>query len=327
MPGALTGQAVLEWTPLVFHFSAHLERRQRWPIATCGSSSKSSRGTGSCTGSPRRWIRCWRSPRSPIASRVPGARPCCLNVRGLLDPGRDEPPRQLPPPASGSGGGTCGPGGSAVAVVAGLPQPAGLMDKLKLLGRLQELDAVFPRRVRSGPCQQVVRREEFSLDELPILKCWPKDGGRYITWPLVFTRDPETGQRNVGVYRMQVLDGRTTAMHWQTQKHGAEHFRHTRRLQRPRLEVAVAIGADPVTCLAGVLPAPPGVDELLLAGFLRKEPVELVRCITVDLEVPAEAEIVLEGYVDPTDLRTEGPFGDHTGFYSLEGLYPAFHLT
>jgi 4-hydroxy-3-polyprenylbenzoate decarboxylase len=208
-----------------------------------------------------------------------------------------------------------------------LPRPAGLMDKLKLLGRLQELDAVFPRRVRSGACQQVVRREDFSLDELPILKCWPQDGGRYITWPLVFTKDPETGRRNVGVYRMQVLDARTTAMHWQTQKHGAEHFRHTRRLQRSRLEVAVAIGADPVTCLAGVLPAPPGVDELLLAGFLRKEPVELVRCITVDLEVPAEAEIVLEGYVDPDDLRTEGPFGDHTGFYSLEGLYPAFHLT
>lgn len=208
-----------------------------------------------------------------------------------------------------------------------IPQPGGWIDKLKLLGRLPELDALLPRVVGSGPCQQVVRRSDFSLAELPILQCWPKDGGRYITWPLVFTRDPDTGQRNVGVYRMQVLDERTTAMHWQTQKHGAEHFRRARAQRQQRLEVAVAIGADPATCLAGVLPAPPGVDELMLAGFIRQQPVELVRCVTVDLEVPAEAEIVLEGYVDTADLRREGPFGDHTGFYSLEGLYPAFHIT
>jgi 4-hydroxy-3-polyprenylbenzoate decarboxylase len=217
--------------------------------------------------------------------------------------------------------------------LAALPRPEGMLDKLKLLGRLSELDNAFPRTVKSAPCQEVVRREDFSLLEFPILKCWPGDGGRYITWPLVTTRDSATGLRNVGVYRMQVLDERTTAMHWQTQKHGAAHFRQAREEARhggqahARMEVAVAIGAEPVTALAGVLPAPPGIDEMMLAGFLRREPVEMVRCASVDLEVPAESEIVLEGYVDPGDLRTEGPFGDHTGFYSLEGLYPAFHVT
>jgi 4-hydroxy-3-polyprenylbenzoate decarboxylase len=208
-----------------------------------------------------------------------------------------------------------------------LPRPQGIIDKVKLLGRLGELDATFPRTVKSGPCQEVVKRDNFSLFEFPILKCWPADGGRYITWPLVVTRDPSTGHRNVGVYRMQVLDERTTAMHWQTQKHGAEHFRQMRGSKDGRLEVAVAIGADPATALAGILPAPPGVDEMMLAGFLRRAPVEMARCVTVDLEVPAESEIVLEGYVDVSDMRTEGPFGDHTGFYSLEGLYPAFHVT
>ena len=208
-----------------------------------------------------------------------------------------------------------------------LPRPEGMLDKLKLLGRLGELDAAFPKTVKSGPCQEVVQRDNFSLREFPILKCWPGDGGRFITWPLVITRDPATGRRNVGVYRMQVLDDRTTAMHWQTQKHGAEHFRQTRDAKTGRLEVAVAIGADPATALAGILPAPSGIDEMMLAGFLRRSPVEMVRCATVDLEVPAESEIVLEGYVDPSDIRTEGPFGDHTGFYSLEGQYPAFHVT
>jgi 4-hydroxy-3-polyprenylbenzoate decarboxylase len=208
-----------------------------------------------------------------------------------------------------------------------LPRPEGMLDKLKLLGRLKEMDAAFPRTVKNAPCQEVVRRDNFSLLELPILQCWPGDGGRYITWPLVVTRDPRTGRRNVGVYRMQVLDERTTAMHWQTQKHGAEHFRQVKSQKPGRLEVAVAIGAEPVTALAGVLPVPPGMDEMMVAGFLRGSPVEMTRCVTVDLEVPAESEIVLEGYVDTEDLRTEGPFGDHTGFYSLEGLYPAFHVT
>lgn len=206
--------------------------------------------------------------------------------------------------------------------------PQGMLDKLKMLPKLAELGSFFPKSVRSGPCKEVVRKEHFSLFEFPVLKCWPQDGGRFITWPLVITKNPETGKRNVGVYRMQVFDERTTAMHWQTQKHGAEHFRRARAKQpEGKLEVAVAIGADPVTCLAGILPIPPDLDEMMFAGFLRREPVEMVACETVDLEVPAQAEIVLEGYVRLDELRTEGPFGDHTGFYSLEGEYPVFHVT
>ena len=144
----------------------------------------------------------------------------------------------------------------------------------------------------------------------------------------MITRNPETGKRNVGVYRMQVYDERTTGMHWQTQKHGAEHFRRARAANpEGRIDVAVAIGADPLTCLAGILPIPPDLDEMMFAGFLRREPVEMVSCETCELEVPAQAEIVLEGYVDLSEMRTEGPFGDHTGFYSLEGEYPVFHVT
>jgi len=206
--------------------------------------------------------------------------------------------------------------------------PQGLLDKLKMLPKLAELGSFFPKSVKTGPCKEVIRKEDFSLSYFPILKCWPQDGGRFITWPLVITKNPETGKRNVGVYRMQVFDDRTTAMHWQTQKHGAEHFRRA-RAQNPsgRIEVAVAIGADPATCLSGILPVPPDLDELMFAGFLRREPVETVACETVDLEVPANAEIILEGYVQLDELRTEGPFGDHTGFYSLEGEYPVFHIT
>ena len=205
--------------------------------------------------------------------------------------------------------------------------PQGLLEKVKMLPKLAELGSFFPKSVRSGECQDVVRTENFSLDEFPILQCWPQDGGRYVTWPMVITKNPETGKRNVGCYRMQVFDGRTTGMHWQTQKHGAEHFRSARAKSREgRLEVAVAIGADPATALAGILPVPPDMDEFLFSGFLRRDPVELVTCKTVDLEVPANAEIVLEGYVELGEMRTEGPFGDHTGFYSLEGQFPVFHI-
>jgi 4-hydroxy-3-polyprenylbenzoate decarboxylase len=206
--------------------------------------------------------------------------------------------------------------------------PQGFLEKVKMLPKLAEIGSFFPKSVRSGECQEVVRTEGFSLFEFPILKCWPEDGGRYITWPMVITKNPENGKRNVGCYRMQVFDERTTGMHWQTQKHGAEHFRSARAKNKGgRLEVAVAIGADPATCLAGILPVPPDMDEFLFSGFLRRDPVELVACKTVDLEVPANAEIVLEGYVELGELRTEGPFGDHTGFYSLEGQYPVFHVT
>ncbi len=208
-----------------------------------------------------------------------------------------------------------------------MQSPQGLFDKIKMLPKLAELGSFFPKSVKSGPCKEVVRRSDINLFEFPILKCWPQDGGRFITWPLVFTRNPETGKRNVGVYRMQIYDERTTGMHWQTQKHGAEHFRRA-RAQNPegKIPVAVAIGADPVTCLAGILPIPPDLDEMMFAGFLRRQPVEMAPCETVDLEVPANSEIVLEGYVALDELRTEGPFGDHTGFYSLEGEYPVFHI-
>lgn len=206
--------------------------------------------------------------------------------------------------------------------------PQGFLDKVKMLPKLAELGSFFPKTVKSGPCKEVIRKEDFSLSEFPILKCWPQDGGRYITWPMVITKNPQTGKRNVGCYRMQVFDERTTAMHWQTQKHGAEHFR-TARSQNAggRMEVAVAIGSDPATALSGILPIPPDLDEFMFSGFLRRDAVELVRCETVDLEVPANSEIVLEGYVELGELRTEGPFGDHTGFYSLEGQYPVFHIT
>ncbi len=206
--------------------------------------------------------------------------------------------------------------------------PEGLLDKVKLLPKLAELGSFFPRTVKSGPVQEIVERGNVTLARLPVMKCWPQDAGRFITWPMVITRSPRTGRRNVGCYRMQVYDERTTAMHWQIHKGGAEHFRWLEREGKGRrMDVAVAIGADPLTMLAGVLPLPADLDEFLFAGFLRQEPVELVKCQTVDLEVPAHAEIVLEGYVDLDDIRTEGPFGDHTGYYSLEDKFPAFHLT
>ncbi len=185
--------------------------------------------------------------------------------------------------------------------------PQGIFEKMKMLPKLAELGSFFPKSVKSGPCKEVIKKENFSLFDFPILKCWPQDAGRFITWPLVITKNPETGKRNVGVYRMQVYDERTTGMHWQTQKHGAEHFRRAReRSPEGRIEVAVAIGADPATCLAGILPIPPDLDEFMFAGFLRREPVEMVPCETVDIEVPANAEIILEGYVNLNEMRTEG---------------------
>jgi 4-hydroxy-3-polyprenylbenzoate decarboxylase len=197
-----------------------------------------------------------------------------------------------------------------------------------MLPKLAELGSFFPKTVKTGPCKEIIETDKLDLSKFPILKCWPQDGGRFITWPLVITKNPETGKRNVGVYRMQVFDERTTGMHWQTQKHGAEHFRRARAADpKGRIEVAVAIGADPVTCLAGILPIPPDLDEMMFAGFLRREPVDLVPCETLGLEVPANAEIVLEGHVNLGEMRKEGPFGDHTGFYSLEGEYPVFHVT
>src|ERR1700691_2132549 len=210
--------------------------------------------------------------------------------------------------------------------------PEGLMGKLKMLPKLAEVGAFFPKIVSKGDCQEVVRNDVFSLFDLRVLKCWPEDGGRYITLPLVFSRNPDTGKRNCGMYRMQVFDDRTTGMHWQTHKQGAEHYRRMSAAcaanpSVKKMDVAVAIGADPATMYSAILPLPPDIDEMMIAGFLRSKPVEMVKCETVDIEVPANAEIVLEGYVELGELRREGPFGDHTGFYSLEDEYPVFHVT
>ncbi len=241
--------------------------------------------------------------------------------------------------------------------------PQGFLDKLKMLPLLTEAGKFFPKTVASGPCKEVIERDKFSLLDFPILQCWPQDAGRFITLPCVTTRDPKSGKRNLGMYRLQVFDGRTTGAHWQRQKVAAEHFRQALREARskgsPRalslpansavvdlmartsggqvlaesdhpsgkMEVAVAIGTDPAVTFSAIVPAPPDIEEYVIAGFLRSAPVELVKCETVDLEVPATSEIVLEGYVNLDELRTEGPFGDHTGFYSLEDLYPVFHIT
>jgi 4-hydroxy-3-polyprenylbenzoate decarboxylase len=206
--------------------------------------------------------------------------------------------------------------------------PQGLIEKIKMLPRLADLGKMFPKIVKNGPVKDVVLREgKFSLLEFPIIKCWPEDAGRFITMPLVFSKNPETGKRNCGMYRMQVYDEKTTGMHWQIHKHGAQHFRNLKRSGGGRLDVAVAIGADPISVFSAILPLPEDLDEMMIAGFLRGEPVEMVRCETVDVEVPASAEIVLEGYVDTEELRVEGPFGDHTGYYSLEEEFPVFHVT
>ena len=210
-----------------------------------------------------------------------------------------------------------------------MQKPEGLLGKLKMLPKLAELGNIFPKMVSSGPCKDVIRRQgEFDLKYFPILHCWPLDAGRFITLPMVFSRNPDTGKRNCGCYRLQVFDGATTGMHWQTHKQGAEHYRRLRAAGgTKRMNVAVAIGADPATMYSAILPLPPDLDEMMIAGFLRGKPVEMVKCETSDLEVPANSEIVLEGYVELGELRREGPFGDHTGFYSLDDDYPVFHIT
>ena len=206
--------------------------------------------------------------------------------------------------------------------------PTGLLEKVKMLPKLAELGKYFPKIVKSGKCQEVIKREgEFSLHDFPILKCWEADGGRFITLPMVFTRNPKTGARNCGMYRLQVYDEKTTGMHWQIHKHGAAHHREQEKRGSARMDVAVAIGAEPITTFAATLPLPDDLDEMIFASFMREKPIEMVKCVSVALEVPASAEIVLEGYVDPSERRIEGPFGDHTGFYTLEEPYPVFHVT
>ncbi|MGA2557476.1 MAG: menaquinone biosynthesis decarboxylase, partial [Verrucomicrobiota bacterium] len=220
--------------------------------------------------------------------------------------------------------------------------PASFGEVIKLLGTALELRHAKPKTVGRGPCQEVVKRFDGAqnpaavtdrrdncptLLDLPILKCWPLDAGRFITLPCVVTRDPDTGQRNVGMYRLQIYDGQTTGLHWQLHKVAARHAARSLQTGRP-MPVSVFLGGDPVFTFAATAPLPDGLDEFILAGWLRKKSVELVKCLTNDLEVPADADVVLEGYLDPAEpLRMEGPFGDHTGYYSLADLYPVFHLT
>ena len=199
--------------------------------------------------------------------------------------------------------------------------PQGIVEKVKGLGKLKRLADSMPKSVRSGPVHDVVL--EPDLDLLPIQHCWPGDPAPFITLPAVITKDPRTGTRNVGMYRMQKIDSRTTFMHWQIHKDGAADWRG----MGDRLDVAVALGCDPVTTYSASAPLPKHIDEFMLAGFLRGEAVELAPAKTVDLEVPANAEIVLEGYIEKGELGTEGPFGDHTGYYSPAEPFPVFHLT
>lgn len=214
--------------------------------------------------------------------------------------------------------------GAKLADVLEMQPPEGLADKLRGLKQLKSIADSRPKRVRSGACQEIVLQgDDVSLDALPIQTCWPDDAAPFITLPAVITRDPRTGQRNVGMYRLQKLGPRATAMHWQIHKDGRADYLFT----DGRMEVAVALGLDPVTAYSASAPLPKHIDELMFAGFLRGDAVDVVQGVTVDLEVPASAEIVLEGYVEKGELVDEGPFGDHTGFYTPPEQFPVFHVT
>ncbi|AXA37296.1 MAG: menaquinone biosynthesis decarboxylase [Candidatus Sumerlaea chitinivorans] len=203
--------------------------------------------------------------------------------------------------------------------------PMSFLEKLKMLPRLKQVSDIFPQEVRRAPCFDVVI-EDPSFELLPVCKCWPKDGGRFITLPMVFSRDPMTGATNCGMYRLQIYDAKTCGMHWHLHKGGAEHLRRMKE-RGEVLPVTIVLGAGPAEIFSATVPLPPDVNEMMFAGLLRGSPVKVVKCRTNDLLIPAEAEIVLEGYVDPGELRLEGPFGDHTGYYSVADMYPVFHLT
>ena len=204
--------------------------------------------------------------------------------------------------------------------------PAGIMDKLRMLFTLKELAGFMPKKIKKAPCQERVLTGGPMLDALPILTCWPHDGGPFITLPIVITRDPDSKTQNYGMYRMQKFDDLSTGMHWQYNKDGARHYRKYKE-RGLRMEVAVALGGPPAVTYAATAPLPPDIDEMIFAGWLRSAPVELVKAKTLDLMVPAESDFVLEGYIDPGDERIEGPFGDHTGFYSPADVYPIFRIT
>lgn len=209
--------------------------------------------------------------------------------------------------------------------------PKTLKEKLQMLPRLFEFSRWLPKRVKNAPCQEVIEKEDPDLRKFPVLKCWPGDGqptdeGRFITLPMVFTKDPETGRQNCGMYRIHIFNKVTTGMHWHIHKDGARHYEKYRELGRP-MPAAIAVGSDPAVIYSATAPLPESIDEMLFAGFLRREPVEMVKCITSDIEVPANSELVIEGYLEPGEMRLEGPFGDHTGFYSAMDYYPVFHVT
>ena len=207
--------------------------------------------------------------------------------------------------------------------------PESLLGKLTMLPRLMDISKYPPRKYKGkAPVQDIVMQgDDVDLGKLPVITCWPQDGGPYFTLPQVISKSPVSGMNNVGMYRMQVFDRNTTGMHWHIHKHGASHFREAKQLGQ-KLEIAVALGGDPALTYAASAPLPDSIEEYLFAGFLRGEPVEMVKAVTVDMDVPAEADIIVEGYVDPQEnFRTEGPFGDHTGYYSLEDYYPVFHVT
>jgi 4-hydroxy-3-polyprenylbenzoate decarboxylase len=218
--------------------------------------------------------------------------------------------------------------GKRISEMLNLKVPENLLGKLALLPKLKDFTNFPPKMVKSAPCQEIVLEgDEVDLNILPVIKCWPIDAGKYITLPLVITKDPETGIRNVGMYRLQIFDRNSTGMHWQRHKGSARHYDKAKKLGK-KMEVAVALGGDPAMIYSASAPLPESIEEFLFAGFLRNKPIELVKCLTIDMEVPANSEIILEGYVDPSEPeRLEGPFGDHTGYYSLADYYPTFHIT
>lgn len=205
-------------------------------------------------------------------------------------------------------------------------QQEGILNAIgSLISLASDLKGVIPKVVKRGRCKEEIHIADASLYEFPILKCWPNDASRFITYPLVFTKDPDNGAMNCGVYRMQLYDERTTGMHWHIHHHGALHYSKYKKMNK-KMEVAVAIGAPPVALLAAIAPLPDNIFEMLLAGFIQKKSIDMIKCEMIDIEVPAESEIIIEGYVLPDEERIEGPFGDHTGFYSLEESYPIFHI-
>ena len=205
--------------------------------------------------------------------------------------------------------------------------PHGIFNKLKLLPKLSKISEYGPQYVNSGPVNEVIELDDPSLNSLPVLKCFPGDAGKFITFGLTVSKHPETGIRNIGVYRIQIINNKEAIMHWQIHKRGAQHYELIKEKKKSKIEVAIIIGADPATVFSAVAPVPEGMDKYLFSGITRKNGIKLVKCKTVDLEVPANSEIVLEGYVNPELLKVEGPFGDHTGYYTPPELYPTFVLT